>query len=77
MAEIWAVMEFNPIKVVNPNQMGEGLKNIPYIPYIRYPTPKKFPQKISAQKVKKWQRYGLLWNLTLLRLLILPEVGEG
>ena len=29
MAEKWAVMEFNPIKVVNPNQNGGGEKISP------------------------------------------------
>ena len=46
-------------------------------PWIRSSIRKKSSQKISAQKVEKWQRYGLLWELTLLRLLTLPKVGDG
>ena len=29
MAEVWAVMEFNSIKVINPNQSGGGEKISP------------------------------------------------
>ena len=66
MAEIWAV--------INPTLSGRGEKNSPWI---RSSIHKKSSQKISAQKIEKWQGYGLLFNFTLLGLLTLTKVGEG
>ena len=74
MVEIWAVMEFNPFKVINPTLSGGWEKNSPWI---RSSIRKKSSQKISAQKIEKWQGYGLLFNFTLLGLLTLTKVGEG
>ena len=66
MAEIWAV--------INPTLSGRGEKNSPWI---RSSIRKKSSQKNLAQKIEKWQGYGLLFNFTLLGLLTLTKVGEG
>ena len=72
MAEIWAVMEFNPIKVINP--MGDREKIChKFRPSIR----KKSWQKNSAEKDEKWKRYGLLWNSTLTPLWTSPDNVSG
>ena len=49
--EIWAVMEFIPIKGINPTQTCEGKR---ISPYIRSITLKKLPQKISGHFVEKF-----------------------
>ena len=54
MAELWPMMEFNPIKFNNPNgpQKIEILKRLD-------PLHIESHQKVSPQKVKKRQGYGL------------------
>ena len=54
MAKLWPTMEFNPIKFNNPNgpQKIEILKRLD-------PLHVKSHQKVSPQKVKKRQGYGL------------------
>ena len=52
MAELWSVMEFNPIKVINPTQSWGGNKKIR--PQIRSSKCKKSSEKNSPQKVEKW-----------------------
>ena len=41
MAELWAVMEFNPIKVINPIQSGVWEKLIPRLDPLYVKSPQK------------------------------------
>ena len=48
MAEIWAVRQFNPIKVIDPTKSGRGGKLVSRL----YPTSKKLPQKFNLKRLK-------------------------
>ena len=55
MAEIWAVMEFNPIKVINPTLSGGWEKNSPWI---RSSIRKKLSQKFQLRKLRNARDMG-------------------